>query len=349
MEREENVEGGYSTNKSTESLYAVEVDMGFDNANKNEENVDRTKEPADIIGSSSTAVAANFANNQLATIFGTQFQEIVMRALLQSMASSIGPPSGQMPVAEDLCKGNPIVTTEEVCPEKTWSERTYNVVRARQKRKVEMTRTSVGEGSDSERDFIAPENETPQERSVRSRRLNRFRVKRAKDLTSNRKAMNKVPYVIRVDGMAKGKGFHKHLWRAAVRGQCGRLDPTMDNINHHPKQVVDSIWHALEKEWEFEGFAHRAREMFERSATKFMRNRKMQLKYKCQKIVDGPKPEDVKGGFWSKIVDLSKKGTTQNTSQSSMPSSSKGKEIVLANVKVEEKSLNVHQVCEKSH
>lgn len=123
--------------------------------------------------------------------------------------------------------------------------------------------------------------------------MSRSRVKRANELTSNRKANKKLPYVIHVDGTCKARGIHKHLWRFAVRGQCGRLDLAMDNINHHPKHVVDSIWGALEKEWEFEGFVHRAREMFERCATKFMRNRKMQLKYKCQQSGKSKKPEDV--------------------------------------------------------
>lgn len=116
-------------------------------------------------------------------------------------------------------------------------------------------------------------------------------------MTSNRRAMNKLPYVIHIDGMGKAKGIHRHQWRAAVRGLCGRLDPTMDNINHHPKLSVDSIWHALEKEWEFEGYAPRAREMFEKAATKFMRNKKMQLKYKCLKEKGGSKPKDVSGTY----------------------------------------------------
>jgi len=61
------------------------------------------------------------------------------------------------------------------------------------------------------------------------------------------------------------------------------------------------MWHALEKEWEFTGFAHKAREMFEKSTTKFMRNRKMQLKYKCKKIESGKKPDDMNGTHWKNI------------------------------------------------
>ena len=126
--------------------------------------------------------------------------------------------------------------------------------------------------------------------------------------------------MIHVDGTGRAKGIHKHLWRAAIRGQCGRLDPSMDNMNHHPKHVVNSIWHALEKEWEFEGFAHRARKMFERSATKFMRNQKMQLKRKAKKDMDDVNPTDVSPNNWKKIIQLSKDSSKQSTSKVSMQS-----------------------------
>lgn len=54
--------------------------------------------------------------------------------------------------------------------------------------------------------------------------------------------------------------------------------------------------------------------MFEKSATKFMRNRKMQLKYKCIKLADGTKPEDVSPIHWKKIVDLTNKSVKQSMS-----------------------------------
>jgi hypothetical protein len=116
--------------------------------------------------------------------------------------------------------------------------------------------------------------------------------------------VKKSSYVIHVDGSAKQRGIYKYLWRAVVRGQCGRLDPTKDNINHHSKNVVDSMWHAIEKEWEFEGFTHRAREIFEKCATKFIRNRKMQLKYKCQQHSSAAKSNDISKDHWSKIMGL---------------------------------------------
>jgi len=182
-------------------------------------------------------------------------------------------------------------------------------------------------------------------KSLRIRRLNRSRARKAKDLTNNRKALNKLPYVIYVDSTGKATGTHKHQWRAAVRGQCGRLDLVKDNINHHPKHVMDSIWHALEKEWEFKGFAHRAREMFEKSATKFMRNRKMQLKYKCKRIVDGSKPDDVSPSHWLKIKDLTKNSSKLTTSSASRHIIAKGKEkIASAEEGVNEFEGHLYQV-----
>ena len=70
--------------------------------------------------------------------------------------------------------------------------------------------------------------------------------------------------------------------------------------------------------------------MFEKSATKFMRNRKMQLKYKCLKEKDGGKPNDVNGTYWSKIEDLTRKSTKLGTSLGSKRSNDKGKEKVTA-------------------
>lgn len=200
-----------------------------------------------------------------------------------------------------------------------------------------MQRTSAGEKSDSQADVTIPENESAQEKSLRARRLNRSRARRANELTNNRKAVKKLSYVIHVDDSGKAKGIHRHQWCAAVRGQCGRLDPSMDNINHHPKHVVDSIWHALEKEWQFEGFTHRAREMFERSATKFMRNRKMQLKYKFQKSPDGYKPNDVSQSHWLKIADIVKKTGNEASSSASRQSIAKGKEMVPSEVEEDQK------------
>jgi len=80
--------------------------------------------------------------------------------------------------------------------------------------------TSTREGSDSQEDFPILENESPQKRSVRTRRLNRSRARRAKDLMSNRKALNKLPYVIHIDSMCRARGIYRHQWHAIVRGQC---------------------------------------------------------------------------------------------------------------------------------
>jgi len=252
--------------------------------------------------------------------FGTKFQDLVIRALLQSTGSS----NTSCPIEGSLggvgVSGHPVLSNGECSNPSTWNEAAYNKAKAQQKRKPPLMRTSAGEDSDSQEDFPIPENESPQEKSVRTRRLNRSRMQKANELTCNRKAMKMLPYVIHIDGTGRAKGTHKHLWRAAVRGQCGRLDPTMDNLNHHPQHVVNSIWNALEKEWEFIGFAHRARSMFERQAMRFMRNRKMQLKNKCKKLGEKQKPTDVNDLYWKKIVNLTKESSRRSQSTILLPS-----------------------------
>jgi len=127
----------------------------------------------------------------------------------------------------------------------------------------------------------------------------------------------------------------------------------MDNIHDHPRHVVASIWHGLQREWEFKGFAHRTREMFERSATKFMRNRKMQLKYKCRRALDGSKPsselgvkpDDVNGVFSMKIADLTKNSKKMSTSASSSQSLLKGKDKVLEGEEVDKEATLLPLVC----
>ena len=102
----------------------------------------------------------------------------------------------------------------------------------------------------------------------------------------------------------------------------------MDNINHHPKHIMGSIWRAMETEWEFQGFVHKSREMFEKCATKFMKNNKMQLNYKCQRNCKGKKPEDVKPRHWDNIEKVSKTSPKENSMSASMHATTKGKEIV---------------------
>jgi len=54
-----------------------------------------------------------------------------------------------------------------------------------------MMRTSTEEQSDLQEDFLLLENVTLKQRALRTRRLNCWCVKRARDLTSNRKALKK--------------------------------------------------------------------------------------------------------------------------------------------------------------
>ena len=329
MEKNDKMDEFYSIDESNDSLYVVQANMQLDNTKSNYLNVVGMQRLAEVLRGTLILFREDAAHNNIGTAFGNQLQEFRLRALVQSNASFIGPPQGVLSIPHDVSIATPSLIEQLGSPKKTWNEATYNLSQMTRKRTKQMTRTSAGEGSDSKEEFPVPENKSAQHKSVRNRRSNRSRARRAKDLTSNRKAIRKLPYVIHVDGIAKARGIHKHLWRAAVRGQCGRLDLTMDNINHHPKHVVDSIWHALEKEWEFEDFVHRAREMFERLATKFMRNRKMQLKVKCCKIQDDSIPNDVNGVYWSKIVDLTKRSKTQSMTSGSLLSTPKGKEKLL--------------------
>ena len=172
---------------------------------------------------------------------------------------------------------------------------------------------------------------------MRIRRLNRSRLKKAKELKDNRKAIKKLPYMVLVDNIGRAQGIHKHIWWSAVRGQCGRLDWAMDNINHHPKYVVDSIWRALETKWKFQDFVYRLREMFKKCATKFMRNKKMQLKCKCQRSHKGKKLEDIKPCHWVNIEKVSKTSPKENNMSTSKHATVKEKEIVPDN------EVEVHQ------
>lgn len=241
----------YMTDASTDSMCEPNVELDLET--RKPVNVNRNRPQYNMSPAASNprigSVDSNVTQGQ--SSFAVQLQEFVMRALFQSTASGIGPPQGLFCNTQGTSSGSSLLPTEEHETPSTWNETTYNKSDARRNKMTPSTRTSAGEGSDSQAEYPTPENESRKDRSVRTRRLNRSRMRKAKELTENRKAVKNKPYVIHVDGTGRAQGIHKHLWRTAVRGQCGRLDPAMDNINHHPKHVVDSIWRALETEWEF--------------------------------------------------------------------------------------------------
>ena len=105
-----------------------------------------------------------------------------------------------------------LLLIEGLQPPSTWNEATYNKSEARRKKMTHSTRTSTREGSDSQAEFPIPEIESRKERSVRTHRLNRSCLTKAKELTGNRKAVKKLPYVVPVDSTGRAQGIHKHIW-----------------------------------------------------------------------------------------------------------------------------------------
>ena len=164
---------------------------------------------------------------------------------------------------------------------------------------------AAGEDSDSQLEYPEYPNETTQQRHMRTRALGRYRERRAKNLKATRQFAGLKEHILYIDGGGRGKGKHKHWWKAALRGQCVRLDPTKDHVKHQPKPIIDSIWEALNSTWEFSGFPSMARRMFDGQVTKYLRNRRNVLLARAKKDPNN-QPNDVEDLYWSKILALTK-------------------------------------------
>ena len=127
----------------------------------------------------------NILKSMTPTDFGSHFQDVVIQALLQSTGGVIGSTSSMQSSQENLIAKVAVIPKVENCVPSTWNESAYNKFEAQRNKSPMMTRTSVGEGTDSQEDFPIPENKSPHERSICMRRLNRSRARKAKELTSN--------------------------------------------------------------------------------------------------------------------------------------------------------------------
>ena len=156
----------------------------------------------------SNVQSLNMTTPQVQSLFGIDFQAILLCALLESTPGLIGPAAALLSHAAGTLSGSLLLPAEGLQPPSTWTETAYNKAEARRNKLVNTMSTSAGEGSDSQAEFPIPENENMKEKSVRTRRLSRSRLKRAHELTSTRKAAKKKPYVIHVDGTCKGRGIH---------------------------------------------------------------------------------------------------------------------------------------------
>lgn len=221
MEHEEDVTKNYSSDESSGSLYGVNVDLH--GGSSESLSTKPRRRDVDRSGTQVTPTSASVQklSDTMPAFSGPEFQEMVIRALFQATGALMGPSSGILQHAGETSTPIAVDNIVQSDPISKWNENTFMKAEARRNRKPEMTHISTGEDSNSEEDFPLPENATPEEKALRTRRLNRWRGKRAKDLSNNRKAVKKHPYVIGVDMMGRPKGIHRHQWKAAIRGQCG--------------------------------------------------------------------------------------------------------------------------------
>lgn len=159
--------------------------------------------------------AVQGGNNAIESFVEKQVQDMVLCGFRQLTSALVGSNSGHLHFKGAI--GFPNMSNQLIKGGSNWTKLEYLKANTRRKRKPEMMRTSAGENFDLQADFPLPPNSTAHQRSLRTRRLNRWRSKRANDLTSNRKALKKIMYVIHVDGSCKPRSIHKHLRKKAVR------------------------------------------------------------------------------------------------------------------------------------
>ena len=88
-----------------------------------------------------------------------------------------------------------------------------------------------------------------------------------------------------------------------VRGQGKRLDCSIDNIKGHPTCEVESIFESLSCQFEYTGFASSARQLFQKTLVKFLRNRR----YAYMQVIKkgGEKPHDISLEHWENLMKAS--------------------------------------------
>ena len=171
MERREGEE--YNTNSSSDSFYVVHVDMQEQGQTSKTTTAFGTKLVERSNVTTSTAISIESLTLQIPAAFASQFQEMVMRLLMQSMGALLGSAPAVQLVSQGGPSGTPILSASGPTEENTWREASFHKAEARCKRKNKMTRTSAGEDSNSQKDYLAAENTTPQQKCLRIRRINR--------------------------------------------------------------------------------------------------------------------------------------------------------------------------------
>jgi hypothetical protein len=89
-----------------------------------------------------------------------------MKAVMQSTSALIGTRGGVPALMPGGDVGCAMVSASDGAHGGCWNNAAYNKSKANRKRKRHIMRTFAGEQSDSQVDFPAPPNKTPQERSL---------------------------------------------------------------------------------------------------------------------------------------------------------------------------------------
>ena len=145
---------------------------------------------------------------------------------------------------------------------------------------------------------------TPKEKANRIRTACRLKIKKPKALTEKRKKASLKPYVINIDAYCRQNGPYSGLWTRMVQGQGKRLDCSIDNMKGHPTGEVESIFKSLSCQFEYTGFASSARQLFQKTLVKFLRNRQ----YAYMQVIKkgGEKPHDISLEHWENLIKASR-------------------------------------------
>jgi hypothetical protein len=106
----------YNTESSSYSFYAVHVDMDVEGKKSIIAN-DYEMEEVDVNNAtSSTALSLLSSNMLLSSNFGAQFQEVVMRMLMQSIGALTGPPTSVVSSSQGIEMGMSILYSGRMSP-----------------------------------------------------------------------------------------------------------------------------------------------------------------------------------------------------------------------------------------
>jgi len=148
-----------STSNSSNKEYDVDFNMDVDKDNFLKKSGQVSTPTDEDCQAKAIVMDLDSLKNMISTDFGKHFQDMLIRALMQSTGTAIGLVASTHTLVQGGSSGVQIVNKGECSTRNTWNEETFNRITTYKKKKPSMIKTSTGEETDSQDEFPIPSNE----------------------------------------------------------------------------------------------------------------------------------------------------------------------------------------------